>query len=433
MKSRKMLYVIASLLTACALLVGNVFFSVDAASSSEIREQINELEQQQTELEEQMKELEAQLSENLQDITATVKQKEQIDQQIFLLQKQLILADEQISACKVLIADKQDEMDEAQLLYSTLHDNYIDRIRAMEEQGDLSYWSVLFQANSFSELLDRVNMIQEIAASDNRRLRELHEASVAVSQLHQELLNEKTVLEYKRQQHLSTQQLLNENREKASQLLQKLIAEGDTYEKLLAESELLQEELMKEIAQKEVEFDKAAYQEWLATYVPPTTTAPPTTKPKPTQPPKPTDPSVPTDPYTPPNPDSVVWVTPVPYYILTSPFGMRYHPILGVERMHEGVDLACAEGTEIYATRGGVVTITSYQENGAGNYVQIDHGDGYKSIYMHMTHYIVSVGQYVAAGQVIGYVGSTGLSDGNHLHFGISYNGTYVNPMEYIS
>ena len=101
--------------------------------------------------------------------------------------------------------------------------------------------------------------------------------------------------------------------------------------------------------------------------------------------------------------------------------------------MHNGVDLACSAGTPIYASRSGVVTTAAFQADGAGNYVQLDHGDGYKSIYMHMTNYIVSPGQYVGAGQVIGYVGSTGLSDGNHLHFGISYNGTYVNPMEYIS
>jgi len=130
-------------------------------------------------------------------------------------------------------------------------------------------------------------------------------------------------------------------------------------------------------------------------------------------------------------PEEIEWLTPVPYYVLTSPFGMRFHPILQIWRMHNGVDLACAEGTPIYATRSGVVTIA---EEGAtaGFYVQINHGDGYRSVYMHMTHYIVSVGDYVSAGQVIGYVGSTGLSDGNHLHFGISYNGTYVNPMEYI-
>ena len=89
-------------------------------------------------------------------------------------------------------------------------------------------------------------------------------------------------------------------------------------------------------------------------------------------------------------------------------------------------------GHAIYATRGGKVIEAQY-DSSCGNYVTIDHGDGFRSIYMHMTYYVVSYGEYVAAGQVIGYVGSTGDSTGPHLHFGISYNGTYVNPMEYVS
>ena len=172
---------------------------------------------------------------------------------------------------------------------------------------------------------------------------------------------------------------------------------------------------MKEIAQAEKDLKEAEYQEWLATYVPPTTR------------PSGTD-------TTPSNevPSSSGWVSPVKSYSLTSPFGMRKHPILGYERMHNGVDMAAPAGTPIYAAKSGKVTTASYQSGGAGNYVSINHGDGFSSIYMHMTRYIVSKGQYVEAGQVIGYVGSTGISTGNHLHFGISYKGEYVNPMRYI-
>ena len=100
--------------------------------------------------------------------------------------------------------------------------------------------------------------------------------------------------------------------------------------------------------------------------------------------------------------------------------------------MHNGIDMACPRGTPIYATRAGTVTTASYQAGGAGYYVSINHGDGFSSIYMHMTNYVVSSGQSVAAGQLIGYVGSTGVSTGPHLHFGVSYAGTYVNPMAYI-
>ena len=119
-------------------------------------------------------------------------------------------------------------------------------------------------------------------------------------------------------------------------------------------------------------------------------------------------------------------------YTITSPFGMRTHPILGTQRLHNGIDMACTQGTPIYATRAGTVTVASYQAGGAGYYVSINHLDGFSSIYMHMTNYVVSAGQSVSQGQLIGYVGSTGLSTGPHLHFGSSYAGTYVNPLAYI-
>jgi murein DD-endopeptidase MepM/ murein hydrolase activator NlpD len=96
------------------------------------------------------------------------------------------------------------------------------------------------------------------------------------------------------------------------------------------------------------------------------------------------------------------------------------------------VDLAAPEGTPIYASRSGTVTSASYNGS-SGYYVQIDHGDGYRSIYMHMTDYVVYGGQYVRQGEVIGYCGPTGVSTGPHLHFAITYNGNYVNPAQYIN
>jgi murein DD-endopeptidase MepM/ murein hydrolase activator NlpD len=118
--------------------------------------------------------------------------------------------------------------------------------------------------------------------------------------------------------------------------------------------------------------------------------------------------------------------------MVTSPFGPRTPPKGGASSYHQGIDLGAPEGTPIYAARTGRVTIASYS-NSAGNYVSINHGDGFSSIYMHMTRYVVSSGQAVSAGQLIGYVGSTGISTGPHLHFGISKNGVYVNPAAYIN
>ena len=120
------------------------------------------------------------------------------------------------------------------------------------------------------------------------------------------------------------------------------------------------------------------------------------------------------------------------YVYISSPFGTRVHPITGVVTTHYGVDLAAYLGNPIYATRSGVVTQATYGASG-GYYVYIDHGDGFTSIYLHMTHYIVSAGDYVEAGQVIGYCGSTGASTGPHLHFGLIYNGAYVDPTKYVN
>ena len=123
---------------------------------------------------------------------------------------------------------------------------------------------------------------------------------------------------------------------------------------------------------------------------------------------------------------------PCSYVKLTSPFGNRDAPTAGASTYHKGVDLAGPEGTPIYASRAGVVTTATYSKS-AGNYVTINHGDGFSSIYMHMTKYTVKKGAAVSAGQLIGYMGSTGISTGSHLHFGITKDGTYVNPANYFN
>ena len=404
---------LASLLAA-VLVFSMMPVSASAASSSEIRNQIKDMKAENAELEEQLEDLRSQYQANEDEMVDMVAQKDLIDQEIAILNEQVRNINSQITSYGLLVADKQDELDEAQRNLAELSEKNKERIQAMEEEGKLSYWEVLFKANSFSDLLDRLNMIQEIAASDKRRMEELAAAAELVTLTQEELNAEKEALEATRAELDAAQIVLEEKRAEADELLLQLIAKGQEFQDLIDESEELQDQLMAEIAQAEKDLKEAEYQEWLATYVPPTT--------------------YPSDDTTPSTsaPSSSGWVCPVPYYTLTSPFGMRIHPIRGTWKMHNGVDLAAAQGTPIYAAKSGKVTVTSYQAGGAGYYVSINHGDGFSSVYMHMTHYIVSPGQYVTAGQVIGYVGSTGGSTGPHLHFGISYNGTYVNPMNYI-
>lgn len=418
MKKRKLRVSATAGVLAAVMLLSLTFGMIPtkayAASSSEIRQQISTLKEDKEEIEAQIEELQGQYQANSDEIADLVSQKDAIDQEIQLLGQRIDLTNQEIAAYALLIADKQDELDEAQSRLDELNEKNKERIRAMEEEGNLSYWSVLFKANNFSDLLDRISMIEEINTADQKRLQEIGEAAEAVESAQSELMTEKEALEVSRAELDADQLKLEEKRAEADELLAELIARGEEFEALLDESEALQDELMQEIAQAEKELKAAEYQEWLATYVP-------TTKPSGTD--------------TTPNtdaPSSSGWVKPLKSYTLTSPFGMRLHPILGYERMHNGVDMAAPAGTPIYAAKSGKVTVTSYQAGGAGNYVSINHGDGFSSIYMHMTRYIVSKGDYVTAGQVIGYVGNTGLSKGNHLHFGISYNGTYVNPMQYI-
>ena len=409
-----------------ALLLGSVFSNaaaqVSAASTSEIRSQISALEAQSSSIQAKIDELEAQMADNYADMEEAVAQKLLLDQQIFLLHDQIGNINEQISSYSVLIADKQDELDDAEELLEELKEQYKGRIRAMEEDGTVSYWSVLFKSKSFTDFLDRLNMIEEIAASDQRRLEELQAATDAVEAARAALEEEKAGLEVKQAELNASQEELNRKQEEADELLNQLRARGEEFQKYLEEAELEQSAVMQQLAQKNDELADLEYQQWLATYVPPSTTQP--------QPGDTTGGSADTGTDTGTSGGSG-WLIPVSGYYISSPFGMRMHPMLGYERMHEGIDMVCAEGTPIYASRSGVVTTASYNDS-CGNYVYIGHGDGYGSVYMHMSYYVVSYGEYVSQGQIIGYVGDTGLAEVAHLHFGISYNGAYVNPMNYI-
>ena len=426
MKNRKKMVKLLAGIMAAIMLITLIFSLIPtrayAASSSEIRKQINGLKDQKTELQKQIKDLKAQYAENENDIENIVTRKNVIDQEIGNLHAQIININEQITAYGVLIADKQDELDNAQEHYDTLNEEYKTRIRTMEEEGNLTYWEVLFKANNFSDLLDRLNMVEEIAASDNRRLKELDEATKAVEVAQSELATEKADLEATKQELNETQAELDDKRAEADEVIKELVAKGEEIESLKDRLEEEDQDLLKQIASMEKEYNNAKHQEWLAymatyTTVPPATTAPSNSGGN-------NGTSTPSS--------GGNWLRPCSYRYMSSPFGMRQSPTTGASSYHQGVDLAAPQGTPIYASRAGVVTIATYSSS-AGYYVTINHGDGFSSIYMHMTNYVVGAGSAVSAGQLIGYVGNTGITTGYHLHFVIAYNGAYVNPCAYVS
>ena len=233
-------------------------------------------------------------------------------------------------------------------------------------------------------------------------------------------------LEVSRQELDKTQAELDEKRAKADELLANLVARGEEYAALVEQAEEESYHMLLSIIEKQnerTEAEEREYQEWLAQQKPPA----------------------------PPSDggssgdlggtgsagegndvDGVTWLVPISYTRFSSPFGMRLHPVYGDYRLHNGVDLSAPEGTPIYASRAGQVIVATYGASG-GNYVMIDHMDGtYTTMYLHMTRYVVSVGQNVNAGELIGYCGSTGVSTGPHLHFSIFKNGVAVNPADYI-
>lgn len=429
MKNRKKLIsILAGAMAAImvlSLLLSIIPTRAHAASSSEIKKQITSLQEDRKDLKKQMTELQKQYDANEDEIAEIVGKKNVIDQEIGLLHEEIMNINEQIAAFGVLIADKQDELDIANARYQQLSEENKVRIRAMEEEGTLSYWEVLFKATSFSNLLDRLNMVEEIAASDSRRMKELSDAANEVVEAQAELETERAALEDTKHEQLLVQQELDEKRAEADELIKELIAKGLEIEGLQEELEKEDEELLAQIAKKEKEYNEAKnleYLAWLATSVPPTNA--PTV-------------SISGAGSSSSSSGGAVstgsgWRVPVSYRAVSSPFGYRTSPTTGASTYHQGVDLAANAGTPIYASRGGTVTAATFSSS-AGYYVSINHGDGFSSIYMHMTNYIVSAGQSVSQGQCIGYVGSTGISTGNHLHFGIAYGGAYVNPCSYVA
>ena len=434
MDKRKLHISLIAGLLVLALAIGLAMpMEADAARSDELRAQLNALQSQAASINAQIAELKGQIAQNTSDIEQMVVEKNIIDQEIFLLYQQIENTNNQIATYSMLIADKQEELTAAEERYSTLLADNKERIQAMEEEGGVTYWSVLFQANSFADFLDRINMVQEIADSDHRRLAELNDAAVAVAEAKTSLEEEKVALQQTKLTLDETQHELELKRIEASAILKALVARGMEYEELVAASEAAQEQLMVSIANTQYQYNNALYQEWLATSIPSATVPLAPSQTTPTEPGSNENSgnNGGSDAPANNNPADESWKVPIKYVANTSPFGERDQPTAGASTNHKGVDLAAPEGTAIGAAKSGTVLVAEYNPS-AGYYVVIEHDNGYRSVYMHMSSFDVQVGQTVSQGQQIGACGSTGVSTGSHLHFGISQNGVYKNPADYI-
>ena len=406
----RILCALLALLTVFGMTSG-LLAPVRAAQSQKILTELQKLREEQSGIQKKRTALSAEIAENKKQTQSVVEQKSDIDRQIELSNETIDNYNAQIQQYSLLIAEKQKELDEAELHETQLQEQYKARLRSMEETGTVSYWSILFKASSFSDLLDRVDMIHEIAKSDQLMMKKLSEATEAVQQSREELEQEQEQMQTARDELAAQEAELEMQRTEADALLLQIAEEC---EKMTAEYQgyLAQEDaLSKQVAKAEKDYYQALAKEEAARLAELNKQ----------------------NNYVPANKDSSGFLYPLPYRVaITDSYGYRTHPVTGQKTTwHNGVDLAAGAGTAIYATKSGTVT-TALRSDIWGNYVVINHGDGFSSLYAHMQGLIVKAGDYVKQGQTIGYVGSTGLSTGPHLHFTIYYNGADVNPMSYI-
>lgn len=421
MRNQKKIWIAAATLLLSAVMASTIVFralplSVTAASSAALQSQLEDLQSEADAIAAEAERLQQEMAENQSETQSIVDRKSNIDQKLELTRQQVENLNQQIQQYNLLIAEKQAELDEATERETALNEQYKLRLRAMEESGSVSYWSVLFHASSFTDLLDRLDMIQEIAEADRTMLRELQQTADEIVAARTEVEQGRTQLQEAKDELAVLETQLAEERAEADEILvelasnqKELEASGAMYEQLEAEvrqqitetQAAYEAALADEEAQRQIE---AARQEAASGSI-----------------------------STPSSPSSSGFIYPLGASgFVTDAYGYRYHPIYGDYKFHPAVDFAVPQGTPIYATKSGTVTAATYNEYN-GYYVAINHNDGYTSLYAHMTNFVVSVGQTVSQGEVIGYVGSTGYSTGPHMHFEITYGGASVNPMEYVT
>ena len=396
MKRDRLLRRAAVLLLALVMFLPLTGPGVVLETSAVTQAEIDALKGSAGKLAEQKKDIQAQLKAVQADKSNALKKKELLEDQIDLIRQEIANINEQIAMYDQLIAEKTAELEQAEADEKAQFDLFCRRMRHMEEQGETSYWSILFTSGDFSELLDNYMMIEEIIQYDNQVIDSL----VA---LQEKVANDRTVLEgaQAEQEEAKAQQMAAQDELKAQEdEVDKLIAEISAQEDLLEEME---EELNKAARALDAQI-KAKEREYAAQVA-----------------------NVPSE-------SGYLWPLPGGYNTISSLAGGRIHPVTGKPGNHAGIDIPAPSGTNIYAAKSGVV-IHAAKGTGSswsyGNYVIVSHSDGTSTLYAHMSRIGCKEGQTVKQGDVVGYVGTTGRSTGNHLHFEVRSGSTRKDPVNY--
>lgn len=321
----------------------------------------------------------------------------ELNEQLIGISARITELENQLTQKSEDIAAAQADLEAAQEQEARQYEDMKVRIRFMYENRQTSYMEALFTAEDIADFLNAAEYISQIQNYDRQKLLEYGETVEMIAdleaQLEQEYADIQTMKATVESEKTSVASLMRQKESELAGLaddIKDAQSEADYY----AAEIQAQEEMIAAIRRAEAE--KAAA-------------------------------GVVNNPYT---GGAFVWPCPSSTRV-TSDYGARISPTSGASSNHKGIDIGAAYGADIVAAAAGTVKTASYS-SAAGNYVMIDHGGGLYTVYMHASSLTVSAGQSVSAGQTIAKVGSTGISTGNHLHFGVSLNGSYVSPWSYL-
>ena len=360
---------------------------------------IDSLKNDAADLTSQRKELESKLDALKDDKSQALAKKQLLDQKVTNTAAQIKNVEAQIADYAALITQTEAELLDAQQREEAQYELFCTRVRAMEERGKVSYWSVLFKAESFTDLLGRLDIVNEIMDADQAVIDQLQalqveieekkaslEASKAESEAAKaDLVAKKTELDAQRKEAIALVNEINDNENEYKETLDELDKEEERIQAMIVKKS-------KELAAQQAAQNGGTSNAALGGYI---------------------------------------W--PVSSHYITSTFGGRASPGGIGSTNHKGIDIGrVGYTTEIHAAKAGTVIVSQYSSS-YGNYVVVSHGSGNTTLYAHMSSRKVSVGAYVNQGDVLGITGSTGHSTGPHLHFEISENGVRINPLNYLT
>ena len=394
MDKRRAFSIVICVLLALALLLpllSTVILSARAVTQSELKSQISGLKNNASEAAARKKELQAQLDAIKSDKAQAQQQHQILVQQLGAIETQILNTQNQIDAYVQLIDAEEVALADAQDRETAAYTRFCQRARSMEESGDISYWSVLFSASAFSDLLDRLAMVDLIMEYDNSVVDALVAVREEVEATLASLNESKAGLEEQKAQQELQRAEQDAKVQEAQEILDGLKKDAAAAEALVAASDAEEKKIAAELSKKEKELDRLIAAQQI-TFDPGT---------------------------------GYLYPLPASNNVVTSVFGPRTHPITKKFHNHSGTDIAAPGGTNIKAVQGGVVATSAYAPNSYGEYVVINHGNGVSTLYAHMQRGSrkVKEGDIVSQGQVLGLVGSTGSSTGNHLHLELRKNG----------